>query len=50
MTSCRTISKKKILKKIKNQDSMGKTNFSFGAHMKYIGIIFPPHYGLCIVL
>jgi hypothetical protein len=27
VTSCKTISKKKRLKKVKNQDSIGKTNF-----------------------
>jgi hypothetical protein len=28
MTSCKTMSKKKV-QKVKNQDSMGKTNFFF---------------------
>jgi hypothetical protein len=27
VTSCGTMSKKKVNKKVKNQDSMGKTNF-----------------------
>jgi hypothetical protein len=30
VTSCRTMSKKKKWKKVKNQDSMGKTNFFLG--------------------
>ena len=42
MTSCRTTSKKKKWKKVKNQDSMSKTNFFLAPYLSVLGQ-FQPH-------